>query len=121
MENEQIKKHILDEFRRAGQILDINLAPYFDEHPIFFHETIKKSKYGQNFSYAGLLKGMNGFAEYVEIGTPDLYLNPMAGRIDPRYEACYVKENHLECLKEIFPQHKEEIEFIEQYIAKCNQ
>lgn len=111
---EKIKQDIVEEIKKNGQIMDINLARFFDEHPWLFHDKIKSSQLSANYKFWGIIKGTSQYAE-LEQG-PNPYYNMGLSIIDPKSEACMLtKESIVNDLKEIFPQYRNQIdELIEQ-------
>lgn len=108
---EDYKNKIIERIKKEGKILDISLAPYFDRDPRTFHEEVKRSAYAKSYTFYGLRK-IDGRAITWKYGTTE-YDNMLLGGIRPFTEACILsKEDIVNDLAVIFPQHKEEIEVL---------
>lgn len=105
----ELQLQIIKEIRRDGGILDTRLAQYFGRNPLAFHEEVKKHKCAKKYTFYGLLEGEGGSTTWKCEETN--YENPLLGGIRPLTEACILtKENIVNDLKEIFPQHLNQIE-----------
>ena len=106
--NTEIRQQIVDKIRLKGQILDINLAPYFNQDPYSFHQEIRESTFSDNLVFWGII---NGSCEYTQLGTSaNPYTNPSLSVIDQLTEACMLSIHDISNLTTIFPSYKNDIE-----------
>lgn len=106
--NPEIRQKIVNKIRLDGQILDINLAPYFNQDPYTFHQEIRESTLSNNFVFWGII---NGSCEYTRLGIgANPYINPFLTTIDPQTEACMLSINDISDLRTIFPRYNDDIE-----------
>lgn len=110
----ELQLQIINEIKRDGRVMDTRLAQFFEQHPWTFHEEVKKSECAKKYTFYGLLEGNRGAITW-KYGETE-YENPMLGGIRPFTEAFILtKEDIINDLKEIFPQHRNQIaELIEQ-------
>lgn len=106
--NTEIRQQIVDKIRLNGQILDINLAPYFNQDPDSFHQEIRASTFSDNLVFWGII---NGSCEYTQLGIgANPYTNPSLSVINPLTEACMLSVHDIPNLKTIFPGYNDDIE-----------
>ena len=106
--NTEIRQQIVDKIRLDRRILDINLAPYFNQDPYTFHQEITKSTFSNNLVFWGII---NGSCEYTQLGIgANPYTNPFLSAIDPLTEACMLSIHDISNLRTIFPSYNDDIE-----------